>query len=330
MTNASLPQVGTPGVRSGDWLTYGQLALVSAIWGGTFVAGRGLADQVPPLAAAAVRFILASVVLGAVLLSKTGRLPRVTAKQGLALVGLGLVGICLYNVCFFYGLQRTDASRASLIVATNPAVVALVAFAFQGEALTKTRVTGIGLCLAGAAVVILGRSADTSLGSGADPWIGDALIFGCVLSWVAYTVFCKALVRDLGALPTVTYSVFAGATLLVLTSAVTRQWTLEPWTHLTPFGFASLLYLGLFGSALAYVLYYDGIRKVGPSRAGAFIALNPVTSVVAGGLILGEKITGSIVAGGGLVLVGLVLAVRRSRSARGDVSEGRAAGDEPS
>lgn len=69
----------------------------------------------------------------------------------------------------------------------------------------------------------------------------------------------------------------------------------------------SLIYLGVFGSALAYIGYYDGIRKIGATRSGVFIALNPLTAVVLGALLLGEQLTLSMCLGSVLVLVGIYL-----------------------
>jgi drug/metabolite transporter (DMT)-like permease len=67
------------------------------------------------------------------------------------------------------------------------------------------------------------------------------------------------------------------------------------------------MYLGVLGSALAYIGYYDGIRKIGATRSGVFIALNPLTAVLLGALLLGEQLTLAICLGGGLILMGIFL-----------------------
>lgn len=69
----------------------------------------------------------------------------------------------------------------------------------------------------------------------------------------------------------------------------------------------SLLYLGVLGSALAYIGYYDGIRRIGATRAGVFIALNPLTAVICGALLLAEPLSASMCLGGGVILLGIYL-----------------------
>ena len=109
-----------------DRLTYCKLAIVTMIWGGTFVAGRFLADQLNPLLAASLRFILASLALLLFMVCARIRLTRPNLRQLAQLALLGFFGIFFYNLCFFYGLQYINASRASLIVALNPAVKVLI------------------------------------------------------------------------------------------------------------------------------------------------------------------------------------------------------------
>jgi len=111
-----------------DLPVYLKLAMVTMIWGGTFVAGRILSDALAPLFAASLRFLLASGAL-LVFLGLAGiPLARPSLKQGVQLAVLGFFGIFFYNLCFFYGLQYINASRASLIVALNPAVIGLASW----------------------------------------------------------------------------------------------------------------------------------------------------------------------------------------------------------
>ncbi|VEB45489.1 S-adenosylmethionine/S-adenosylhomocysteine transporter [Chromobacterium violaceum] len=128
---------------------YLQLVLVAVIWGGTFIAGRLLAGGLPPLLAACLRFSVASAtLLGCLALTRTP-LVRPAPGQMLRLALLGLFGVFGYNLCFFYGLQHIGAARASLIVALNPAMIALASFLLLKEALPPFKLAGIALCLAG-------------------------------------------------------------------------------------------------------------------------------------------------------------------------------------
>lgn len=285
---------------------YLKLVAVAMIWGGTFVAGRHLAAGMEPLLAAASRFLIASLTLALVLPFAGAARPRPTPRQWLQLALLGGCGIFLYNLCFFFGLQHTSASRAALIVALNPALIALAGFLFRGERLSPLRLVGICLCLLGSGLVIVGR--DGSLAEGA--WWGDLLILGCVLSWVIYSVFSRGLSLALGPLATVSYSIWLGTLMLCVAAAVLGS---GAWQVPSPGQWLSLLYLGAIGSALAYLWYYDGIRQIGATRAGVFIALNPLTAVLFGTLLLDERITAQIALGGALAIAGIYLCNRLPR-----------------
>ncbi|RON52348.1 EamA family transporter [Pseudomonas frederiksbergensis] len=292
--------------KPSDVPVYLKLAAVTMIWGGTFVAGRFLADSLSPLFAASLRFLLASLALLLFVALARVTLVRPSLRQWLQLALLGFFGIFFYNLCFFYGLHYINASRASLIVALNPAVIGLASWLLFKERLGRTKVAGIAICIAGAGLVIVSRNPQL-LAANADAWIGDLLIFGCVVSWGVYSLFSKELNQTLGPVQTVTYSILSGTAMLWLTSAVRGELSVEALLSLGPQQWMSLMYLGVLGSALAYIGYYDGIRKIGATRSGVFIALNPLTAVILGALLLGEQLTLAMCLGGGLILTGIYL-----------------------
>ena len=289
-----------------DIPVYLKLAAVTMIWGGTFVAGRFLADSLSPLFAASLRFLLASGALLVFLLLARVPLARPAPRQWLQLALLGFFGIFFYNLCFFYGLHYINASRASLIVALNPAVIGLASWLLFKERLSRIKVFGIVICIAGASLVIVSRNPQLLAGN-PDAWIGDLSIFGCVLGWGVYSLFSKDLNQTLGPVQTVTYSILLGTLMLWVTSAVRGELSVATLASLGPTQWMSLMYLGVLGSALAYIGYYDGIRKIGATRSGVFIALNPLTAVILGALLLGEQLTLAMCLGGGLILAGIFL-----------------------
>lgn len=292
--------------QSSEIPVYLTLAAVTMVWGGTFVAGRFLAGGLSPIFAASLRFLLASAALLGFLCLARVPLARPTPAQWLQLMLLGLFGIFFYNLCFFYGLQYINASRASLIVALNPAVIGVASWLLFKERLGRSKVLGISICIAGAGVVIVSRN-PALLMSTPDAWKGDLLIFGCVVGWGVYSLFSRRLNQSLGPLQTVTYSILIGTFMLWTLAAVRGELN---WTALSDLGrpqWLSLIYLGVFGSALAYIGYYDGIRKIGATRSGVFIALNPLTAVILGALLLGEQLTPLMYVGAVLILAGIYL-----------------------
>ncbi|MFJ7796212.1 DMT family transporter [Pseudomonas sp. NPDC096950] len=292
--------------KPSDVPVYLKLAAVTMIWGGTFVAGRFLADSLSPLFAASLRFLLASLALLMFVLLARVPLVRPSLRQWLQLTLLGFFGIFFYNLCFFYGLHFINASRASLIVALNPAVIGLASWLLFKERLSRGKVAGIAICIVGAGLVIVSRNPQL-LAANADAWIGDLLIFGCVLSWGVYSLCSKGLNQTLGPVQTVTYSILLGTVMLWTTSALRGELSVDALVSLGPQQWLSLMYLGVLGSALAYIGYYEGIRKIGATRSGVFIALNPLTAVILGALLLGEQLTMAMCLGGGLILAGIYL-----------------------
>jgi drug/metabolite transporter (DMT)-like permease len=256
--------------------------------------------------AASLRFLLASAALLGFLWLARIPLARPTPRQWMQLTLLGFFGIFFYNLCFFYGLQYINASRASLIVALNPAVIGLASWWLFKERLGRMKVAGIATCIVGAGLVIVSRNPQL-LAAAPDAWIGDLLILGCVLGWGVYSLFSRELNQTLGPVQTVTYSILTGTLMLWVLAAARGELS---WSALNNLGlpqWLSLIYLGVLGSALAYIGYYDGIRKIGATRSGVFIALNPLTAVILGALLLGEQLTPAMCLGGALILGGIYL-----------------------
>ena len=289
-----------------DHLTYCKLAAVTMIWGGTFVAGRYLADHIDPLLAASLRFILASLALLLFMALARIRLVRPTGGQLRQLALLGFFGIFFYNLCFFYGLHYINASRASLIVALNPAVIGLASSLLFKEQLGRARIIGIALCLGGAATVIVSRNPQLLQGA-PNHGLGDLLILGCVVGWGIYSLYSRELNASLGPLQTVTWSVLLGAAMLAAATAFMGGFSLQAVSRIDLPQALSLGYLGVLGSALAYIGYYDGIRRIGATRSGVFIALNPLTAVICGALLLGEPLSAPMLIGGAVILWGIYL-----------------------
>lgn len=297
-----------PGRSNGS--VYMLLVLTMAAWGGTFVAGRLVSFESGPLTAAFWRFIWAAAALAPLLLIVERRfLPRGLSFSGwLFLALLGATGMFGYNYFFIKGLGLTEAGRASVIVAINPSLTYLGTALFFGEKLTPKGLAGFGCALSGAALAI-SRGRPWALWSGGlGP--GELLIFGCVFCWVAYSLIGKKVLERLSPLMSTTWACIFG--LLFLAPAAWAE--AGPWAFLnfSPRAWFSLAFLGLFGSAFGFTLYYRGIVRLGAGRASIFINLVPVFGIFCGWLFLDEKLDWSLAAG--LVLV--VCGIRLTQAAR--------------
>lgn len=288
-------------------LIYAKLLLTAFFWGGTFIAGRIVAQHAGPFSAAFLRFVVASTILFFFNCRQEGRLPTLERRHLLPVLLLGLTGIFLYNVFFFSGLQRIQAGRAALIIATNPIVIALFSACIFKEKLQFIQGIGIVLSVAGAAAVITNGNFSGLLDGHFG--IGESCILGCVLSWAAFSLIGKTVMTDLSPLAAITWAAVAG-TILLIVPALSEGILRDMW-RFTPVDWLSIGYLGFFGTALGFVWYYEGISQLGPAAASQFINFVPVSAVVLAFLVLDEPITASLLIGAVCVSLGVYL-VRKS------------------
>ncbi len=291
--------------QSSTPLVYVKLLLTALFWGGTFIAGRLIANSVGPFSAAFLRFAVASAFLLFLTWKHEGKLPAVKRNQVIPLVLLGMTGVFAYNVFFFKGLKLIGAGRASLIIANNPVFISLFAAIIFREKLTLIRTSGIILSVFGAGIVIsrgrLGEILSQGLG-----W-GEVFIFCCVATWVAYSLIGKFVMSRVGFSPlvAVSYSAVVGASALFVPALLEGiggdffSYSIVDW--------ACLFYLGYFGTVLGFVWYYEGINAIGPMKAGQFINFVPISAVLLAFLILREPVTPSLLLGGIFVIAGVTL-----------------------
>lgn len=292
-------------------LTYAKLVAAMFMWGGTWIAGRVVAQELTaPLAIAAIRFVVAGLALAGVALATEGGIPMPPSSRAWGVVcGLGFFGIFLYGLCFFYGLQRIPAGRGALVVALNPVVVVLTAWLFGHERMTPRKAVGCAIALAGCLTVI-GNGDPLALARGT-VGLGELLIVGCVVTWTAYTFIGRQATRLLSPLATTLWASFAGALLLGIAAFAEGgfapgDWSWRVWT--------SMFFLAIFGTAIAYTWFTDAVHQLGAGHASIFINLVPVFAVLQAAALLDERLGLPVLAGGLLVIAGVWLTTQQNNS----------------
>ena len=293
-------------------MIYVKLFLTAVFWGGTFIAGRILAQEVEPYSGSFLRFLVAAVCMVPLVRHLEGRLQSLGRKPALFVFLSGMTGVFLYNVFFLTGMQTVQAGRASVIVASNPVLISLfAALLFRGEKMTLLKAVGVALSVCGAVYVITrgnpGEILQGAIGR------GELFIFGCVASWVSYSLIGKIVMRDVRPVSAVTYACLVGSAALLPPALVEGMagslgsYSLSAWL--------SIVYLGFFGTCLGFIWYYEGIREIGPSKAGVFINFVPISAVIMSFFLLGESIDASLLIGAALVLSGIYLTNRSAGGA---------------
>ena len=276
---------------------------MSLTWSVGMVCGRILGELVSaPATLSAIRFIIAAAVM--VVVAPWRGLPESFSWRNR--VGLATISIASAAFSYFYflGIAEVNATGAALVIALNPVLVVIAASFILKEHLGGLRWAGVSLCFAGGLVVMSGGQ----LGNVFSPEKGTLYLLGCTLSWAVYSLVGKIVLSRLPVLFAVWVGMIVGAMLLLIVAILT-----EPMheVFLMPTrGWAALLFIGVFVSAMSYIWYYQGISALGASRASNFINLVPVFTAIVAWLSLGEVPHQAQFVGGVVVLLGLWLVNR--------------------
>ncbi|WP_428568444.1 MAG: DMT family transporter [Solidesulfovibrio sp. DCME] len=290
---------------------YVKLIGSAVLWGGTWVAGRILGRYMGPFSAAFLRFALASAFLVFLTARLEGGLPRLTRANFPWLLALAATGIFAYNALFFAGLRTVPAGRAALIVAAIPAVVALFSAIVFKERFTPLKMLGLALSFGGVGLIVSDGDPGRLLASGLSA--GDACIFGCVATWAAYTLIGKKAMERVAPYGAVAWSCILGAAMLLPPALATGLW--PDLRTAGPVAWGCLAFFGVLATGFGFSWYYEGVKAIGPTKAGVFINLVPVVAVFLGWLMLGEPLSHALALGGICVLSGVWLTNRRAKPA---------------
>lgn len=285
-------------------ITYLKLISTMFMWGGTWIAGRIVAQELTaPLAAPAIRFLLAGLALAGFALATEGRIPRPqTGREWGVVTGLAMTGIFIYALCFFYGLKHITAGQGALIVALTPVMVALGAWFLGQERMTPVKLAGIAIACLGCLTVI-GHGNPLALLHGS-VGVGEWLILGCALAWTAYTFIGRQATKSLSPLAATLHASLIGALLLGITAWLQGGTDLAAWSWRV---WASVVFLAIGGTALAFTWFADGVRRIGAAKASVFVNLVPVFAVLQAGVLLDERLGLAVLGGGLLVIAGVWL-----------------------
>jgi drug/metabolite transporter (DMT)-like permease len=271
------------------------LVITMTIWGSTFVVTKELVTQLPPLALAFLRVLIAAIVLMPFALRRRDRTQRLPWR---ALMLLGLVGVAGYYILFNLALVYTSAVQGALVQSCIPAATALVAMVWLREPATMRRWLGIVLSVAGVLIVFSGDSSEAA------PLavVGNVLMFATVLAWAWYTSLAKQVAQvD----PVVVTASLMGTGALLLLPFAAAELAMKGVPRLDGASWLALLYLGAGASGMAYLMYNDALRHMDASQAGVYTNLIPIVGVITGVVVLGEPLSLRAVVGGAIVMAGV-------------------------
>jgi drug/metabolite transporter (DMT)-like permease len=284
-------------------------ATLSLALSGQWIAAKLGVTAVPPLELSTMRFAIASAVLLAACALTRTPLPLHRWRPIALAAAFGVVG---FNTLAFVGLSLTPASDTALIIPTTIPMATAVFATLIHERLTSRKLLGFAIASVGAALVIVGGQQAGAEPSG-DRLLGDLMELGAAAGWAASLVVGATVVRTETVLGYVTLLVLIGTAMLLPLGAWQQgyrdipSWSNETWL--------AAGFLGVFSTAVAYVLFLCAVRRLGASLAAMVSYLTPVGTLLLAFVILGERPLLLQLVGGAVIVIGVRLAAHRGVSA---------------
>jgi drug/metabolite transporter (DMT)-like permease len=283
--------------------------LLGFMFGSTLIASRFGLGQFHPLVFAALRMLIGSLAYGAYYVLSPQRRPWPTDRNlWRHAILLGIIGTAIPMTSIIGSLYYQSAGVTAVLLTTGPAITVLLAhFFLADETLTLRKGIGVALALGGALLLTVRGESGLPDITRANP-LGYALVFLAMLAVAAMNVYARKFMRDLDSFDVSSIRMFV-ATLLVLPFSMLfiridlRAVNIQ--------GYFALLYVAIVANFLGVLLSFYNVKRFGATAAAMIFYVIPVVASVGGILVLGEKITGGMIVGISLIVVGIALINRR-------------------
>ena len=280
------------------------------LWGFSFIATKVALREVHPFTLLTLRFGIGGFLLLLVQLQKDKRfLKTFSSKDWFSIAFLAIIGISGHTLLQAYGLLYTTAINTGWIIAIMPIFITIAARLFLGEAITARKIIGILVGFFGIFLVISKGVFSFSLFCFGSTF-GDLLVLISVLTWTAFTVGGRGFLSRFSPLAAITPIMIVGC--LIILPFTWLKWEWNSLSHLSLSGWMGILFLGIFCSGLAYLFWYSALEKKDSSIVGMYLYLEPFVTLIGAYLLLNEEIRWITLIGGGMILLGVYLATRKS------------------
>ena len=274
-----------------------------------FVSVKYALEGFPPLVLVPVRYVLAGLMLLA-LLRFSGRMVGIGLRDLPSMMGLGLVGVSLNQVGYTAGLGLTSGSNGALIFATAPIWGLLLGVALRLERASWRNVLGLGLAVAGVALVVGG-----GLGSPEASVAGDLLVCLSALSWGAYAVLSIPVLRRHNPLVVAGWTMLLGGGAVVPLALTGLPGLSDPlgsmnWTAIGLGSWAAMAYSTVLASGFAVAAWQANVSRIGANKVLVYMYVVTLVGLAASVVLLGEGLGAGKLAGAAVILVGVYLARR--------------------
>lgn len=286
----------------GPKLTASLYATMSiSFWGVSFVSTKAVLEKLDPYSLLVLRFGIGTLFLLFLLLITRSRL-RISIKYFPHLLILGILGVFVHQVLQATALLTINASSAGWLISFSPIFTVILSMLFLHEKMSVSKCAGMILAITGVFLVTstrIGHSIEFAMN------IGYLLMMLSTLNWAVYSILIKFLNIPSSSLLITYYSSLLG--LILTTPFLIRNRGWESISHLTHVEWTHLLFLGVFVSGIAYWYWGKALEVLEASKVSMFLYLEPITTLIAAIFILHEKVFLISVAGGIIIIIGVVI-----------------------
>lgn len=281
---------------------YRYLLILLAIifWGTSFVATKTVLHEIKPVTIIILRLILASILLSIIALSTKRKFSLNLKSHGWIFI-LALVAV-FHLWIQVTGLQYTTASNTGWIIGTAPVFMALLGLVFYKEKITLFQFLGILVALVGL-LLLIGKGDITNIGLIENQ--GDLLVLGSAFTWGVYSMVNKKIALSYSPLMTILY-LFLMMAVIIIPFNLNSE-TINSVINLSPISWMWILFLGIFCSGIAYVIWAQALRDMESAKVGAFLYFEPLVTVIAAWFFLQEEITLLMIFSGLLITAGVFI-----------------------
>jgi drug/metabolite transporter (DMT)-like permease len=287
-------------------LAYFEAVFAVTVWGGTFIATKIALQDAAPVTIVWLRFTIGVfILLSAVVLRRQFILPKRHELGYFAL--LGFIGITFHQWLQSTGLITAQATTTAWIVATTPVFMALLGWLVLKEKLGILQAVGIFLAALGV-ILVVSKGDLEALAAGRFGTPGDLLILISAPNWAIFSVLSRRGLREHPATRMMLFVMVFG---WLFTSALfffTQG--LADIGRLTTSSWAAIALLGIFGSGLAYIAWFDALQMLPTAQVGSFLYLEPLVAMIVAAIVLAEALIWASVVGGAIILLGVWLVNR--------------------
>ncbi|GGM36012.1 permease [Paraliobacillus quinghaiensis] len=278
------------------------------IYAGNILIGKAI-NELAPFTITFFRLLIAFIVVLPIGFRSAWRNRSLFWKYKKPFTIMSLTGVTFFNTFIYGALQFTSASNVSVLETVIPVITIVLSAWILKERLRVIQWFGVMLSIIGALWVVLDGAI---LELATINWnIGDFIMIGAILSWAFYSVFVKQYMHLFP--PFAALLVMTSISLVVLFPIMLTEWIFYGIPSIFELEYVtSLLYLGVFPSLIALLLYNNAVHKLGASTAAIFLNFLPVVTMVGAYFWLGESITLMQIVGALFVIVGVVITTQRN------------------